>query len=231
MQANCMNWSTKISPHNYHCKSKYNYSRLKINHNWHRRWPRSWVVAWCCVTVGEQFNRYSRAVCYTISGKYYTSSTMHSSFCYEKCNFSYKILQNCTFLLCKILKVNCSLRYTVHIHVCTRCYSKVSIWQFMQCRVSIIMFFYKISRCILINYLGSGDLRCICLFYFQITKVKYIDRIQIGKYEIDAWYFSPFPEEYGKQPKLWICEYCLKYMRLEKSYRYHMVSWVNCKLS
>lgn len=55
-----------------------------------------------------------------------------------------------------------------------------------------------------------------------ITKVKYIDRIQIGKYEIDTWYFSPYPEEYGKQPKLWICEFCLMYMRLEKTYRYHM---------
>ena len=58
----------------------------------------------------------------------------------------------------------------------------------------------------------------------QITKVKYIDRIQIGRFEIDTWYFSPYPEEYGRQNKLWICEYCLKYMRLEKSYRYHMVS-------
>lgn len=58
----------------------------------------------------------------------------------------------------------------------------------------------------------------------QITKVKYIDKIQIGRYEIDTWYFSPYPEEYGRQSKLWICEYCLKYMRLEKSYRYHMVS-------
>jgi hypothetical protein len=57
-----------------------------------------------------------------------------------------------------------------------------------------------------------------------ITKVKYIDRIQIGRYEIDTWYFSPYPEEYGKQSKLWICEYCLKYMRLEKTYRYHLVS-------
>ncbi|XP_017782134.1 PREDICTED: histone acetyltransferase KAT8-like [Nicrophorus vespilloides] len=56
----------------------------------------------------------------------------------------------------------------------------------------------------------------------QITKVKYIDRIQIGRFEIDTWYFSPYPEEYGRQSKLWICEYCLKYMRLEKSYRYHM---------
>ena len=57
----------------------------------------------------------------------------------------------------------------------------------------------------------------------QITKVKYIDKIQIGKYEIDTWYFSPYPEEYGRCPKLWICEYCLKYMRLEKTYRYHQV--------
>lgn len=56
----------------------------------------------------------------------------------------------------------------------------------------------------------------------QITKVKYIDKIQIGRFEIDTWYFSPYPEEYGRQSKLWICEYCLKYMRLEKSYRYHM---------
>ncbi|XP_038211997.1 histone acetyltransferase KAT8 [Zerene cesonia] len=55
-----------------------------------------------------------------------------------------------------------------------------------------------------------------------ITKVKYIDRIQFGKYEIDTWYFSPYPEEYGKQSKLFICEYCLKYMRLEKTFRYHL---------
>uniref|UniRef100_A0A8C1H9N2 Histone acetyltransferase n=1 Tax=Cyprinus carpio carpio TaxID=630221 RepID=A0A8C1H9N2_CYPCA len=57
-----------------------------------------------------------------------------------------------------------------------------------------------------------------------ITKVKYVDKIQIGNFEIDAWYFSPFPEDYGKQPKLWICEYCLKYMKYEKTFRYHLVS-------
>ncbi|XP_009007719.1 histone acetyltransferase KAT8 isoform X2 [Callithrix jacchus] len=55
-----------------------------------------------------------------------------------------------------------------------------------------------------------------------ITKVKYVDKIHIGNYEIDAWYFSPFPEDYGKQPKLWLCEYCLKYMKYEKTYRFHL---------
>ncbi|XP_033928382.1 histone acetyltransferase KAT8 [Melopsittacus undulatus] len=55
-----------------------------------------------------------------------------------------------------------------------------------------------------------------------ITKVKYVDKIHIGHYEIDAWYFSPFPEDYGKQPKLWICEFCLKYMKYERSFRMHL---------
>lgn len=64
---------------------------------------------------------------------------------------------------------------------------------------------------------------CPLLSLSQITKVKYVDKIHIGNYEIDAWYFSPFPEDYGKQPKLWLCEYCLKYMKFEKSYRFHLV--------
>ncbi|XP_014748821.1 PREDICTED: histone acetyltransferase KAT8-like [Sturnus vulgaris] len=63
-----------------------------------------------------------------------------------------------------------------------------------------------------------------------ITKVKYVDKIHIGHYEIDAWYFSPFPEDYGKQPKLWICEFCLKYMKYERSFRLHLVSYELSKL-
>lgn len=55
-----------------------------------------------------------------------------------------------------------------------------------------------------------------------ITKVKYIDRVQIGVYEIDTWYFSPYPDEYGKASKLWICEYCLKYHKFETSYSMHL---------
>ena len=55
-----------------------------------------------------------------------------------------------------------------------------------------------------------------------LTKVKYINKIQIGRYEIDAWYFSPYPDEYGKMSRLWICEYCLKYMKFESSFRRHL---------
>ncbi|KAK2725430.1 histone acetyltransferase KAT8-like [Artemia franciscana] len=62
-----------------------------------------------------------------------------------------------------------------------------------------------------------------------LTKVKYINKVQIGKYEIDTWYFSPYPDEYGKVPKLWVCEYCLKYMRLEKTFRYHLGQCTWCQ--
>jgi len=57
-----------------------------------------------------------------------------------------------------------------------------------------------------------------------ITKIKYINLVQLGMYEIDTWYFSPFPEEYQKESKIWICEYCLKYSKLKKTFKYHMVS-------
>lgn len=57
-----------------------------------------------------------------------------------------------------------------------------------------------------------------------ITKVKFIDTLRIGKFEIDTWYFSPYPEEYGKVKTLYVCEYCLRYMKYEKTYKQHTVS-------
>lgn len=55
-----------------------------------------------------------------------------------------------------------------------------------------------------------------------ITKVKYIDKLLIGRYEIDTWYFSPYPEEYGKVGTLYLCEYCLKYMKFAHSLSVHV---------
>ncbi|XP_062565002.1 histone acetyltransferase KAT8 [Armigeres subalbatus] len=57
-----------------------------------------------------------------------------------------------------------------------------------------------------------------------ITKVKYIDKLRFGKFEIDTWYFSPYPEEYGKVGTLYVCEYCLRYMRLAKTLMHHKAS-------
>jgi len=55
----------------------------------------------------------------------------------------------------------------------------------------------------------------------EITKVKNINVIELGRYEIDTWYFSPYPEEFAKCDKLYICEFCLKYMKKKKTLNRH----------
>jgi histone acetyltransferase HTATIP len=45
----------------------------------------------------------------------------------------------------------------------------------------------------------------------EIARVKNLNRIQIGKHEVEAWYFSPYPKEYAHLPVLYICEYCLSF--------------------
>ena len=55
----------------------------------------------------------------------------------------------------------------------------------------------------------------------EITKVKNISKIILGKHEVEAWYFSPYPEEYSNEDTLYVCEYCLKYMKKEKTLPRH----------
>ncbi|KAF8623695.1 hypothetical protein AX17_007393 [Amanita inopinata Kibby_2008] len=42
-----------------------------------------------------------------------------------------------------------------------------------------------------------------------------IRTIRFGEHDIQTWYDAPFPEEYAAIPdgRLWICEFCLKYMK------------------
>merc|ERR1719361_2329004 len=46
--------------------------------------------------------------------------------------------------------------------------------------------------------------------------------IQFGKYHITTWYSSPYPQEYAKLPKLFLCEFCLKYMKSRAILERHM---------
>uniref|UniRef100_A0A8C4Q6K2 Histone acetyltransferase n=1 Tax=Eptatretus burgeri TaxID=7764 RepID=A0A8C4Q6K2_EPTBU len=40
-----------------------------------------------------------------------------------------------------------------------------------------------------------------------------IHTIVFGRFELDTWYHSPYPEEYTRLGKLFICEFCLKFMK------------------
>lgn len=45
----------------------------------------------------------------------------------------------------------------------------------------------------------------------EATKVKTISEIEIGKFRVDTWYFSPFPEGYHTYGVLYFCEFCLSF--------------------
>ena len=59
--------------------------------------------------------------------------------------------------------------------------------------------------------------------HLKTNKIKNIEKIQFGNYIIDCWYFSPYPEKYILGCKLlYICQYCLKYMKYHKTYCNHI---------
>lgn len=58
----------------------------------------------------------------------------------------------------------------------------------------------------------------------QITEgSNMIKTILFGRYELDTWYHSPYPEEYARLGRLYVCEFCLKYMKSQTILRRHMV--------
>jgi hypothetical protein len=62
----------------------------------------------------------------------------------------------------------------------------------------------------------------------EMTKVRNIETIYFGSYQLGTWYFSPYPEEYGTTCKeLFICEHCLKYMKFPEVWLHHQKT---CKL-
>ncbi|XP_036195515.1 histone acetyltransferase KAT7 isoform X5 [Myotis myotis] len=57
----------------------------------------------------------------------------------------------------------------------------------------------------------------------QITEgSNMIKTIAFGRYELDTWYHSPYPEEYARLGRLYMCEFCLKYMKSQTILRRHM---------
>ncbi|KAL4459980.1 hypothetical protein ABPG74_003506 [Tetrahymena malaccensis] len=43
------------------------------------------------------------------------------------------------------------------------------------------------------------------------TKVKTIERIQIGKHSCETWYYSPYPKGYHNLEVIYICQFCLSF--------------------
>ena len=50
--------------------------------------------------------------------------------------------------------------------------------------------------------------------------------IEFGEFEIETWYSSPYPQEYARLQKLFICEFCLKYMKSKSVLERHSVNTI-----
>jgi histone acetyltransferase HTATIP len=55
-----------------------------------------------------------------------------------------------------------------------------------------------------------------------VTRMKNIELIEIGQHRIKPWYFSPYPQEMTTLPVIYICEFCLKYMKSPKCLERHL---------
>ncbi len=56
-----------------------------------------------------------------------------------------------------------------------------------------------------------------------VTRMKNIDCIELGRHRLKPWYFSPYPQELTSLPILYLCEFCLKYLKSLKCLQRHLV--------
>ena len=55
----------------------------------------------------------------------------------------------------------------------------------------------------------------------EISRVRNLNKIAFGEYEIEPWYFSPYPVSYTEADIVYICEFCLSYFDLPRSFERH----------
>uniref|UniRef100_A0A1I8GJC6 histone acetyltransferase n=1 Tax=Macrostomum lignano TaxID=282301 RepID=A0A1I8GJC6_9PLAT len=56
----------------------------------------------------------------------------------------------------------------------------------------------------------------------KVMRMKNIEWIELGRYRIKPWYFSPYPVELTKVACVYLCEFCLKYLKSVTCLRRHL---------
>ena len=55
-----------------------------------------------------------------------------------------------------------------------------------------------------------------------VTRMKNIELIELGKHRIKPWYFSPYPQELVALSCIFLCEFCLKYVKSRTCLERHL---------
>lgn len=55
----------------------------------------------------------------------------------------------------------------------------------------------------------------------EIHRVRNLTRLQMGKYDIEPWYFSPYPDAFSDVDLVYIDEFCLSYFDNQRAFERH----------
>ncbi|KAJ5815367.1 MOZ/SAS-like protein [Penicillium riverlandense] len=55
----------------------------------------------------------------------------------------------------------------------------------------------------------------------EIHRVRNLTRLQMGKYDIEPWYFSPYPDSFSDVDLVYIDEFCLSYFDNQRAFERH----------
>jgi histone acetyltransferase HTATIP len=55
----------------------------------------------------------------------------------------------------------------------------------------------------------------------EISRVRNLSKISMGEYEIEPWYFSPYPLAFTEADLVYICEFCLGYFDTPRTFARH----------
>lgn len=55
----------------------------------------------------------------------------------------------------------------------------------------------------------------------EISRVRNLSKLQMGRFELEPWYFSPYPVEYTEEDVVYICEFCLSYYGSARRFERH----------
>lgn len=55
----------------------------------------------------------------------------------------------------------------------------------------------------------------------EISRVRNLEKIQMGQHEMEPWYFSPYPVDFSDCDLVYVCEMCLLYYGNERQFQRH----------
>lgn len=55
----------------------------------------------------------------------------------------------------------------------------------------------------------------------EISRIRNISKVQFGRFDLNPWYFSPYPEAFTQEDLIYVCEFCLSYFADMKAFTRH----------